>query len=101
MIDGLYWAMLTAESEWEIAKLSGGSWTFAFGRDEWFDEVWAVGAPITNHEASLAIAQARFLCDRLDDFSIQHDGEETAREYYGHVAPALARLKQTLDSGGR
>lgn len=44
-------------------------------------------------------AEAQFLLDRLDEFD---PGEEDAeREYHGHVAPAIARLRSALSSTDR
>jgi hypothetical protein len=37
---------------------------------------------------------ARFLLDRLDEFDPGDD--EPEREYHGHVAPAIARLRSAL-----
>lgn len=41
-------------------------------------------------------AEAQFLLDRLDEFD---PGEEDAeRDFHGHVAPAIARLRSALSS---
>lgn len=37
---------------------------------------------------------SRFLCDRLEEFDPGDD--EPEREYHGHVAPAVARLRAAL-----
>lgn len=42
--------------------------------------------------------RAEFLCDRLDEFAHVVDSETAHREFYGHVAPALARLRWSLDT---
>ena len=39
-----------------------------------------------------------FLLDRLDDFANDIQAEHEAREYHGHVAPAVARLRQALET---
>jgi len=36
---------------------------------------------------------AQFLCDRLDELDFSQDMESFARDFHGHVAPALSRLK--------
>jgi len=45
------------------------------------------------------INAAQFLADRLDEFDPGED--EAEREYHGHVAPALARLKTALHRGAK
>jgi len=47
-------------------------------------------------EIARVIEQARFLCDRLDAL-VFDEADEAARDYYGHVFPALSRLKGTLE----
>ena len=43
-----------------------------------------------------ALDEARFLCERLCDFESELDSDEVASEFYGHVAPSLARLQAML-----
>ena len=45
------------------------------------------------------LGAARFLLERLDEFDPGEDDAE--REYHGHVAPAIARLRAALTSKTR
>jgi hypothetical protein len=42
------------------------------------------------------LTDGRFLADRLDDFGRILMDDHDAREYFGHVAPALARFQAAL-----
>lgn len=37
-----------------------------------------------------------FLLDRLDEFSADNLTDETARDWFGHVEPAAARLRAAI-----
>lgn len=41
-----------------------------------------------------------FLLERLDDFEQGIEGEDDARQYHGHVAPAKARVRSLLPTKG-
>jgi hypothetical protein len=41
-------------------------------------------------------ADAAFLLDRLDEFEGAITGDEEVREFYGHVSPAISRLRATI-----
>ena len=42
------------------------------------------------------IAAARFLLARLDEYENQLEAQQETREFYGHVAPAMVRLRSLL-----
>lgn len=42
--------------------------------------------------------RAQFLCDRLDELDFSLSMDDFAREFHGHVAPALSRLKDSFAS---
>lgn len=46
------------------------------------------------------LADARFLCERLREFENEDVGKEGARQFHGHVAPALARLEAAIAKAG-
>jgi hypothetical protein len=41
-------------------------------------------------------AEGSFLLDRLDDFEREIMDDELAREWHGHVTPAIARFRAAL-----
>lgn len=47
------------------------------------------------------IEAATLLLERLDDFESELDGDDTYREYGGHVAPAKSRLRAALKETGK
>lgn len=48
-------------------------------------------------DIDLLIEQSKFLIDRLRDLENGWDDEEAYREFCGHIAPAIARLKSTIE----
>lgn len=40
--------------------------------------------------------QSQFLLDRLEDFEGEIESDELVREWFGHVAPAIARLRDAI-----
>ena len=56
--------------------------------------------PRQGHDLATLLAQATFLLDRLSEFEASFDGtpDEIYREFSGHVTPAMARLKSTLQA---
>lgn len=42
------------------------------------------------------VGAGQFLLDRLDDFEREIQSEELAREWAGHVAPALSRFRAAI-----
>lgn len=43
-------------------------------------------------------AKAAFLVERLDEWSADNLNDENARDWLGHVEPAIERLRQALDA---
>jgi len=55
----------------------------------------AISTPPVQEPAAV-VEEAAFLADRLDEFERVLLDDEVAREFHGHVAPALARFRQAL-----
>lgn len=56
----------------------------------------ATAAPPSDEEVRLRAA-VRFLLDRLVDHEVRMTSDEDAREWYGHVTPAMERARAALE----
>ena len=56
----------------------------------------ATVAAANDEGVALLLAQAEFLCDRLDELDWCEDLDAVANGYSAHVDPALSRLKSTI-----
>lgn len=73
----------------------GASSHVEFGRKENLVSLWNTRAGASGERETLE--QAQFLCDRLDQLEwVEDDLLNTVDDFFGHVAPALSRLKATL-----
>ena len=65
---------------------------------QWHDRLAAAPKAPPVAQAEGVIDAARFLLDRLVDHEVRMTAEEDAREWHGHVTPAMARLRAALSA---
>ena len=69
------------------------SWDVA--SEEWAVRAWNTRLSHSAEKEAL-IGQAQFLLDRLVDHEVRMTSDADAREWHGHVTPAMARLRAVL-----
>lgn len=97
--DGIPSALNVTEEMFEAARIALG--VTHLNREEVAKAYTAMRAA-EEYACAELVAEARFLCERLEDFENELTDEHDAREYHGHVRPSLHRLSALLAKiGGR
>jgi hypothetical protein len=65
-----------------------------------FERAHALEARLATTPGGDLLEQAQFLLDRLEDHENGMTSDADAREWHGHVAPAIARFRSALKPAG-